>query len=99
MGILVPPSSPATPLSYNPLPMNDLEGATSYDALCCGVGEAPSPNSTPDPSESSYVVYDFGYAWPQSDIRSVPHSFGAQSMKATCSRMTAGLVGGYTIHG
>lgn len=39
----------------------------------CAIGDAPSPDGTPGPSESPYL-YNYSYSWPQSDIRSMPQS-------------------------
>lgn len=64
MGVLIPP-----------LPRLTVPSAHKYNT---GYEEAERARinemaeSTPGPSEPSYYEYNYGYSWPQSDIRSLP---------------------------
>ena len=74
MGVLIPPlprmSVPTSKDAYTYAPSLIYEETTSPR-----LGDVSSPDGTPAPAgEASYQLhYSYGYSWPQSDVRSVPH--------------------------
>ncbi|KAI0694438.1 hypothetical protein BC835DRAFT_1349643 [Cytidiella melzeri] len=70
MGVLIPPSISAMSISFSAQQQHEV--ADYRGDLSSDIGGVPSPGSSPGPSEPSYMTYTYGYAWPQSDIRSHP---------------------------
>ena len=64
MGVLIPPLPRMTVPSANKM------GPSYEEAVRTRMNEMSE--GTPGPSEPSYYEYNFGYAWPQSDVRSLP---------------------------
>ncbi|KAF7796185.1 hypothetical protein EIP86_007359 [Pleurotus ostreatoroseus] len=63
MGVLLPPSPQTATLTYSQLPMNDIEGASAYEAAASPASCDESSECTPGPSETTYSQYDRAYAW------------------------------------
>lgn len=64
MGVLIPP------LPRMAIPSTNKLGPSYEEAMRARLGEMSE--GTPGQSEPSYYEYNFGYAWPQSDVRSLP---------------------------
>lgn len=75
MGVLIPPSISAIPSAFGSQTMQQEYEVVEYrGTLSPEAGDPPSPDSSPAPSEPSYMNYSYGCPWPQSDIRSIPSS-------------------------
>lgn len=73
MGVLIPPQISAMTMSFTTqTAQQQYEGADYRGTLSPEIGDAPSPDGSPAPSEPSYMSYTYGCPWPQSDIRSIP---------------------------
>lgn len=71
MGVLLPPSPQTATLTYSQLPMNDVEGASAYEAAASPASCDDASECTPAPSEPAYAPFDRGgYAW-QSGVADV----------------------------
>ncbi|EKM61783.1 uncharacterized protein PHACADRAFT_248642 [Phanerochaete carnosa HHB-10118-sp] len=70
MGVLIPPlPRMVVPLERDAAPPAHAAAAYTYSPP---LAELSSPGSTPGPAEPAYLEYTYGYAWPQSDVRSLP---------------------------
>lgn len=74
MGVLIPPSISSIPVSYNTESMQQYEVVGYGGDMSPAIGDASSSDGTPGPSEPTYLNYTYGYAWPQSDMRSAPQA-------------------------
>ena len=76
MGVLIPPSASTSTLSYSRLPMNEVDGPSSYEAPPSPEvldGDVSSPEGTPAPGDNT-CIYDQRYTWqPPPDVYSISH--------------------------
>ena len=86
MGILMPPSSPTTTLSYSQIPMNDLDSASAFEvASPASCGEVSSPESTPapcEPCDEPVEQYQPRMSWQPSNGYAIPQYHYAPPMQS-----------------
>lgn len=102
MGVLIPQSLPSIPVSFGGEPIQQYEAVSYGGDMSPGMGDASSSDGTPGPSDPAYLNYNYGYPWPQSDMRSAPqavYDIVHDSRYAQPVRQEfAGTAGAYAFH-